>query len=372
MELLTQSFHMNKAVDETSYAKNSSIQSKIISVTKSVTEEAILEVLCKNFPESMGIADLGCSSGPNVLSVISNITNIIYAKCCRSGLPKPPELRIFLNDLYNNDFNDIFASLPDFYDEMKEVNGNSFGPCLIFGVPGSFYGRLFPSNSLHFVHSSSSLHWLSQVPPELDGTAINKGHIYICESSPQSVLDSYYRQFQKDFSLFLKSRSEEIVPGGRMVLTFMGRRFMDPTIEEGCYNHLDLLAQALMSIAAEGLIPEEKVDIFNTQYYAPCPEEIKLEIKKEGSFVLNRLEVFEIDWDGGAVEAPNTVSIGRRVAKLVRAVIESTLESQFGSDIMDYLFHRYEKILDNHLSKTRSKYINLVVSVTKKSQGLGN
>ncbi|KAF5455888.1 hypothetical protein F2P56_025418 [Juglans regia] len=368
MELLAQSFHMNKAVDETSYAKNSSIQSNIISVTKSVTEEAILEVLCKNFPESMGIADLGCSSGPNVLSVISNITNLLYAKCCQSGLPKPPELRIFLNDLYNNDFNDIFASLPDFYNQMKEVNGNSFGPCFIFGVPGSFYGRLFTSNSLHFVHSSSSLHWLSQVPPELDmkaSTAINKGHIYICESSPQSVLDSYYRQFQKDFSLFLKSRSEEIVPGGRMVLTFMGRRFMDPTIEEGCYNHLDLLAQALMSVAAEGLIPEEKVDIFNTQYYAPCPEEIKLEIEKEGSFVMNRLEVFEIDWDGGVVEASNTVSIGRRVAKLVRAVIEPTLESHFGSDIMDYLFHRYEKFLDNHLSKTRSKYINLVISVTK-------
>ncbi|CAN1145783.1 hypothetical protein LINPERHAP2_LOCUS14880, partial [Linum perenne] len=26
---------------------------------------------------------------------------------------------------------------------------------------------LFPSNSLHFVHSGQCLHWLSQVPPEL-------------------------------------------------------------------------------------------------------------------------------------------------------------------------------------------------------------
>ncbi|XP_069153311.1 S-adenosyl-L-methionine:benzoic acid/salicylic acid carboxyl methyltransferase 3-like isoform X2 [Solanum lycopersicum] len=31
------------------------------------------------------------------------------------------------------------------------------------GVAGSFYTRLFPSNSLHFVHSSYSLHWLSQI-----------------------------------------------------------------------------------------------------------------------------------------------------------------------------------------------------------------
>lgn len=135
---------------------------------------------------------------------------------------------------------------------------------------------------------------------------------------------------------------------------------------------MSLSTKLLFGQVLQGLIPEEKVDTFNTPYYAPCPEEIKLEVEKEGSFVMNRLEVFEIDWDGGSAEASNTVSMGRRVAKLVRAVIEPMLESQFGSDIMDYLFQRYEKILDNHLSKTRSKYINLVISVAKNSEGLGN
>lgn len=79
---------------------------------------------------------------------------------------------------------------------------------------------------------------------------LNKGKIYISKTSPPRVLDAYLVQFQKDFSLFLKSRSEEVVPGGRMVLSFMGRRSTDPTTEESCY-HWELLAQALMSMVLE-------------------------------------------------------------------------------------------------------------------------
>ena len=118
--------------------------------------------MCKNLPESMGIADLGCSSGPNTLTVISEIIDVIYSKCSNLGCPTP-ELRICLNDLYSNDFNDVFGSLPAFYNKLKEEKGTDFGQCFITGVPGSFYGRLFPRKSMHFVHSSSSLHWLSQV-----------------------------------------------------------------------------------------------------------------------------------------------------------------------------------------------------------------
>ena len=90
------------------------------------------------------------------------IIDIIYSKCSNLGCPTP-ELRICLNDLYSNDFNDVFGSLPAFYNKLKEEKGTDFGQCFITGVPGSFYGRLFPRKSMHFVHSSSSLHWLSQV-----------------------------------------------------------------------------------------------------------------------------------------------------------------------------------------------------------------
>lgn len=95
---------------------------------------------------------------------------------------------------------------------------------------------------------------LMQVPSVLESNAtraLNKGKIYISKSSPQCVLDAYSAQFQNDFSLFLKSRAEEMVSaGGRMVLSFMGRKSIDPTSDESCYQW-ELLAHALMSMVAE-------------------------------------------------------------------------------------------------------------------------
>lgn len=132
-------------------------------------EEAVVKILCDdNCPDSMGIADLGCASGPNTLHVISNIIQILHATTRQLNRPMP-ELRVSLSDLPGNDFNTLFKSLPDFYKKLNTVTGPGSGSgygnvsCFVSAVPGSFYGRLFGLKSQHFVHSSSSLHWLSQV-----------------------------------------------------------------------------------------------------------------------------------------------------------------------------------------------------------------
>ena len=57
-------------------------------------------------------------------------------------------------------------------------------------------------------------------------------------------------QFRKDFSLFLKLRSEEIAPEGRMVLTIKGRRTADATSSESCLLW-DYLGQAFQDLVAE-------------------------------------------------------------------------------------------------------------------------
>ncbi|KAJ0618374.1 putative salicylate carboxymethyltransferase [Helianthus annuus] len=152
--------HMNVGEGETSYAKNSLIQKKIIYVGSSMMEAAIFNILLEVKPKSMGVADLGCSSGPNALTAISRIIHMVDAASQKMGLPVP-EIRVSLNDLPGNDFNGVFKSLPELYNNLKDDYG--IEDCYVWGVPGSFYGRLFPGHSLHFVHSSSSLHWLSQV-----------------------------------------------------------------------------------------------------------------------------------------------------------------------------------------------------------------
>ena len=54
------------------------------------------------------------------------------------------------------------------------------------------------------------------------GEALNKGNICIAKTSPPAVFKAYFDQFERDFTLFLKARAEELVSGGCMVLTTMG------------------------------------------------------------------------------------------------------------------------------------------------------
>jgi hypothetical protein len=54
------------------------------------------------------------------------------------------------------------------------------------------------------------------------GEGLNKGNIYIAKKSSPAVFDQYFEQFNRDFTVFLRSRAQEIVPGGSMVLTTMG------------------------------------------------------------------------------------------------------------------------------------------------------
>lgn len=130
---------------------------------KHVIIETVQEVYLETNPKSLGIADLGCSSGPNTLTIIRDIIRAVQITS-RKLLQPTPELRVYLNDLPTNDFNTIFKLLPDFSKQLNiEINGGLIPSIFIGGYPGSFYGRLFPNNCLHFVFSSYSLHWLSRV-----------------------------------------------------------------------------------------------------------------------------------------------------------------------------------------------------------------
>ncbi|MED6131545.1 hypothetical protein PIB30_010591 [Stylosanthes scabra] len=128
---------------------------------KPILEESIMRLYSILHPCCLKVADLGCSSGPNALQVIYDIANVVDRTTCNLAL-ELPSFQFFLNDLFGNDFNTIFKSLPQFLRILEEEKAHKFGPCFVNATPGTFYKRLFPNNFLHLVHSSYSLHWLSQ------------------------------------------------------------------------------------------------------------------------------------------------------------------------------------------------------------------
>jgi jasmonate O-methyltransferase len=97
-----------------------------------VEENMILMVSKKTNNYCWKVADLGCSSGPNTLMVLSNIMNIINKITLKLNHVITPTFQIYLNDLFENDFNTIFKLLPDFYQQIKEEN---VGECFINATP---------------------------------------------------------------------------------------------------------------------------------------------------------------------------------------------------------------------------------------------
>ncbi|XP_074313374.1 putative jasmonic acid carboxyl methyltransferase 2 [Silene latifolia] len=353
--------HMKKGFDHTSYARNSLFQRIVTTLAGSIIEERIREVYVTLRPKCLMMADMGCSSGPNALQVVSRIIDVID-DASRTINRQCPQFGVFLNDLPGNDFNTLFNLLPSFNQGLQEAEGSSFRPCFVSGIPKSFYGRVFPDNFLHFVHSSYSIHFLSQVPRGLvseNGEALNKGNIYIAETSPQEIHKAYYAQFKKDFTLFLKLRSREMVSQGGMVLVLQGSFNSDNP--DSIHS---LLGSTLQDMVLKGVIEQEKLDKFNMPFYAPTIEEVRKLVEAEGSFALNKLEAFTTDWSIDTSQ--NLETRAKFVAKTLRAVTEPLLETTFTHGIMDDLYLLFEIRVKERIARKKGEYFNIVLSVTKK------
>ncbi|KAF2292451.1 hypothetical protein GH714_022930 [Hevea brasiliensis] len=235
--------------------------------------------------------------------------------------------------------------IPNFHKKLEKEKGSKFGPCFIAAMPGSFYGRLFPPHFLHFAHSSYCLHWLSQVPEGLateSGIQLNKGTICLDKTSPPSVHKAYMNQFQRDFTTFLRLRSEEMISGGRMVLTSVAQSNNKPYCKYGI-EIWRLMGLCLKDTVEEGLVQESALDSYNLPLYAPSAEEVRCLTEREGSFTISRLEQFELNWDiedGNQEMACDKWERGKIVAARMRAVAEPMLASHFGDAIIDDLFLR--------------------------------
>lgn len=178
---LKNQFHMKEGSGPTSYSQNSHLQvslflksfnffksisdfpilfqqRNVADMVKHITLHTLQQLYTELSPETITIADLGCSSGQNSLSTIKSMVEMINKVSDRS-----PEFYIHLNDLPTNDFNSVFRNLSEFHQQFSDQKNGVSSSVFVSGCPGSFYERLFPKNSLHFVYSANSLHWLSKV-----------------------------------------------------------------------------------------------------------------------------------------------------------------------------------------------------------------
>ncbi|WCJ40686.1 S-adenosyl-L-methionine-dependent methyltransferases superfamily protein [Euphorbia peplus] len=360
--------YMKGGDGENSYHQNSTHQKRAILKGREILGESIGQVCEKSSKECLKIVDMGCSSGPNTLLPMWEMIESIDSTCARLNTT-PPTLQLFLNDLPGTDFNSIFTSLvPKFYEKLQKDKGRNSSTCFVAAMPGSFYGSLFPHNSIHFVHSSSALHWCSQIPEGLvteDGIAINKGNICAATTSSERVHELYLDQFRKDFQVFLKSRSEELISTGGMLLTFHVQNAKYPHCNMAIW---EVYAQTFQDMVDEGIITQFMLDSYNIPIYAPPLEDVKNVITNEGSFNIKGVEEYELDWGIIFEGNKDVVDKGKIIVNHTRATSESMLASHFGYGILDDFYHRLSFKAAAYLETGVCFNNCLVISLTKKSE----
>lgn len=112
------------------------------------------------------------------------------------------------------------------------------------------------------------------------------------------------------------------------------------------------------------------MDTFNIPQYPPSPSEVKFEVQKEGSFTIADLKVSVVPWNGFDSECGLSKSLsngGYNVAKCMRAVAESMLVSHFGEAIIEEVFDRYQEILTERMSKEKTEFVNISLSVIRRA-----
>ncbi|XP_028768648.1 indole-3-acetate O-methyltransferase 1-like [Neltuma alba] len=335
---------------EASYANNSQAQAIHARSVLHLLKETLDTVELEDNPNiPFTVVDLGCSCGRNTIDTVDIIIKHFIKRYQDLGFV-PPEFSAFFSDLPSNDFNTLFQLFPPLL--INYGGGVGSEECLVAdnhrtyfvaGVPGSFYRRLFPARSINFFHSAFSLHWISQIPEsvmEKRGREYNKGKVFI-HGATESTANAYKKQFQSDFAAFLKCRSVEIKKGGSVFLVFLGRTSPDPTDQGGPGLLFGTHFQdAWEDLVQEGLISSEKRDDFNIPLYASSLQDLKEVIEADGSFVINKLELFK----GGSplvVSRPDDeAEVGRALANSCRTVSGVLVEAHIGEHLSNELFSR--------------------------------
>ncbi|MCO5615000.1 hypothetical protein L7F22_069287 [Adiantum nelumboides] len=262
---------------------------------------------------SFAMADFGCSCAWSTVNTMRFAARCVVdhhqASCAKQLLQRRPQLHIqaFFNDVPGNDFNTLFALLSDscVVDEATTDAGQQQPHFMACGVPGSFYSRLFPPAYLHVGLCTLALHNLSQVPAAVKDPASlawNENGTWILQGCKPETAMAYKEQFQKDFTCFLRHRSQELVPGGLLFCVIIASTIdhdanSTTTLQARLdHNHLHTNLQAAWrQLVSEGLLEQESLDAFNFPLFMPTIDEVK-EVVCDDALVSAELEVVEMEY----------------------------------------------------------------------------
>lgn len=184
------------------------------------------------------VADYGVAAGHNSMRPMRLVIGAL-----RQRTPAP--ISVVHTDLPANDFSSVFEALEHDPDSYLRGEAEVFP----YAIGRSFYQRLFPAASVQLGWSSTTTHWLSRVPT-LDGDSIAPN------LTTPDVRAHFAEQAADDWTGFLRARSQELAPGGRMVMVQPCAHDDGRLGDEGLQGAMD---EILASMVTEGVLTAKQV-----------------------------------------------------------------------------------------------------------------
>ncbi|CAF0878356.1 unnamed protein product [Didymodactylos carnosus] len=213
------------------------------------------------------IADFGSSHGLNSIYAMKAI--IKYLKTSKN------EQRSFLivhNDLPTNNWAILF--------DLLNKDGSYFG----LANGRSFYEQCLPSNSLSIGYSSASLNWISCKPCNISNHCVSLFAL-------NDEYEKFKQQARLDYTQFLEHRSNELLPGGVLILCI-------PCLSDKGLHGVEIAFQLLYKCAKFLPITEQELlDYTLPLYYRTDEELIDYDLFKKVSFKLIKSKLCEVRTD---------------------------------------------------------------------------
>ncbi|KGQ07403.1 Benzoate carboxyl methyltransferase [Beauveria bassiana D1-5] len=186
-------------------------------------------------------------------------------------------------------------------------------------IARSFYQQIIPDGQVHFGFSFSCLQWLSQFPQ----AHVSDGEPIVDRVSLMSFRQNICRdQSDRDLHQFLQVRGNEFVPGGSLILSFIGSSSVCGYWETPV---LKCLVLALDEMVADGLIKLATADLFSPPVFTRDLQQVRAVLDSpEVQSVWSTMHLFEED-----VEHPMSSNLDRQGKSLE----EST---QYAQEMIDF------------------------------------
>lgn len=231
----------------------------VIDAATPLVLDAINSLPLASIEQGFTISDMGCADAGTSLNMIGKAIDAISAR-----VPAAP-ISVVYTDQPRNDFNALITNVYGLgpFETYLDDRDNVFP--MVSGT--SFYRQIMPSGSLNLGFSATAMHWLSRKVCNISN------HVQAI-GAEGAELQAFRRLAHSDWRQILMHRSNELKPGGKLVLINFG------TDEQGRYlgntggiNMFDTFNQIWQSFLEQKRISRSEYENMTLPQYYNSVEE---------------------------------------------------------------------------------------------------